>query len=243
MQPTLDNRELTDMTTMVELAVASLHEAYNRIATIRAYAQIAQMHDPGIDDLNPYFEGIIESVDALEDTFRQILLEPQSELRGKKQQMDLDEVIGHVLDLVRPIIEQKKLEVHTPQSNVDLQIDATRGQFLKRALFCLVDNAIDASHRGGQIHVTCHQNTTLHITVADQGHGIPEHIVEDIYTPGFTTKPAGTGLGLFLARQIIQSSLGGTLCLVSSDSNGTTFAVTVDKLSDHDCLNLRKIPG
>ncbi len=243
MHPTLENNELTNMAAMLELAVASLHEAYNRIATIRAYAQLAQMRDQESDDLDPYFEGIIESVDALEDTFRQILLEPQSELRGKKEQMAMAEIMEHVVDLVRPIVEQKKLEIHISQPNRDLQIDATRGQFLKRALFCLVDNAVDASHDGGEIYVNCHRTTTLHITVRDHGSGIPEHIAQNIYTPGFTTKPDGTGLGLFLARQIIQSSLGGTLCLESSDRNGTTFAFTVGSVSDHACLGIRKISG
>lgn len=230
-----EGKELVSLATSLELAVASLHEVCNQVATIRAYAQLAQMceHD---DELDPYFDGIIKSVDELEDAFRRILLQPGSRFHGKRDPLTLVEVIKNVINLVQPVVEQKRIEVNISLPAGEVQIDHARGQLLQRALYCLVDNAVDASPREGKVYVTCQKNNVLHITVRDSGPGIPKDIAKEVFRPGFTTKPGGTGLGLFLARQIIQSSLGGTLSLGCADRGGTTAALTLRECHfDENC--------
>ena len=93
----------------------------------------------------------------------------------------------------------------------------------------LVDNAIDAARTGSSpaklVEVELlQQNSTLHITVADSGDGVPPELVDDIFTEGLSTKPdsdvpGGRGIGLTLSRQIARS-LGGDIRLSSPGSPG-----------------------
>ncbi|MFO8060323.1 MAG: HAMP domain-containing sensor histidine kinase [Bacillota bacterium] len=242
-----EGQELANLAATLELAVARLHEVCNQVAIIRAYAQLAKMCDHG-DELDTYFDGIIESVDALEDTFRRILLEPRSRFGAESKPMTLAEVIKNVVNLVRPVLNQKGVQVNVGLPEREIQIDGIRGQLLQRALYCLVDNAVDASPRGRRVYVTCQNDVALHITVRDNGPGIPEDIAKRVFAPGFTTKPGGTGLGLFLARQIVHSSLGGTLSLGSGCRGGTTFAMTIhpgNRASEgrHTDVQMRNLSG
>jgi signal transduction histidine kinase len=98
---------------------------------------------------------------------------------------------------------------------------------LEWALEVLVKNAIDSlAGRGGRIAVGVHGRTKggATITVTDDGPGIPRDLRARIFEPGFSTKQSGWGIGLSLARRIIQENHGGTLRLASAD-RGATFEI------------------
>jgi signal transduction histidine kinase len=98
---------------------------------------------------------------------------------------------------------------------------------LEWALEVLVKNAIDSlAGRGGRIAVAVHGRTKggATISVADDGPGIPRELRARIFEPGFSTKQSGWGIGLSLARRIIQENHGGTLRLASAD-RGATFEI------------------
>ena len=65
------------------------------------------------------------------------------------------------------------------------------------------------------------------IRVHDEGHGISPAAQSQIFQPYFTTKDHGTGLGLFVCRQLTRQALGGEIELVKSNSQGTEFLVTL----------------
>ncbi len=91
----------------------------------------------------------------------------------------------------------------------------------------LLDNAIDASPQGGEIRIrTTIEGDRVAVSIADQGPGISEEDQKHIFEPFFTTKPvgSGTGLGLDIARRIVESKHGGEIRLKSSDA-GTEFTV------------------
>ncbi|MCA9056295.1 MAG: two-component sensor histidine kinase, partial [Planctomycetaceae bacterium] len=89
----------------------------------------------------------------------------------------------------------------------------------------LILNALDASEEGTFIEITTAvENERLVITFRDQGHGIAPVDQPRLFTPYFTTKPTGTGLGLFVCRNILTET-GGDIELVESSPEGTTFRV------------------
>ena len=67
---------------------------------------------------------------------------------------------------------------------------------------------------------------TLFIRLSDNGPGIPESILDEVFQPFFTTKEEGTGLGLSIAARIIEQH-GGSLELISKEGEGTTFIITL----------------
>ena len=91
----------------------------------------------------------------------------------------------------------------------------------------LLDNAIDASPQGGEITIrTQRDGDRIAVSFADHGSGISEEDQKHIFEPFFTTKPvgSGTGLGLDIARRIVESKHGGEIALATSPQ-GTEFTV------------------
>ncbi len=91
----------------------------------------------------------------------------------------------------------------------------------------LLDNAIDASHEGGEIVIsTQREDDRIAVSIADRGTGISPEDQKHIFEPFFTTKPvgAGTGLGLDIAKRIVESKHGGEITLQSTPA-GTVFTV------------------
>jgi len=96
----------------------------------------------------------------------------------------------------------------------------------------LVKNAIDAlGEAGGRIEIAAHHASSenmVEVTVRDTGRGIPGALRDLVFRPGFTTKKRGWGLGLALARRIVEEYHGGEIRLVESKAGkGTTFMVRI----------------
>jgi len=103
---------------------------------------------------------------------------------------------------------------------------------IKQVLQNLLMNAIQATPEGGRVQVDVRPARKagavqhVQIEVADSGSGIPEENLEKIFTPFFTTKEKGTGLGLAVAHRIIEDH-GGTMEVTSQVGRGTTFVITL----------------
>ncbi|MDQ3997807.1 MAG: HAMP domain-containing histidine kinase [Gemmatimonadota bacterium] len=97
---------------------------------------------------------------------------------------------------------------------------------LEWALEALTKNAVDAlAGRGGAIHLsTARVGDAVRIRVADDGPGIPREHRARVFEPGFSTKPSGWGVGLALARRIVEEGHSGRLALAAAD-RGATFDV------------------
>lgn len=95
----------------------------------------------------------------------------------------------------------------------------------------LVKNAIDAMEGKGKIALEIKENEkNVSITIADTGKGIPKHLQHEIFTPGFTTKKRGWGLGLSLAKRIIEDYHNGKIAVLKSElGKGTSFLISLKK--------------
>jgi signal transduction histidine kinase len=100
---------------------------------------------------------------------------------------------------------------------------------LRRALLNLVQNALDAMPQGGTLTVAA-QGTATHvqIQVGDTGGGIPAECLPRLFEPLYTTKPGGTGLGLYIVQEIVKAH-GGDVTVQSEAGRGTTFTLTLPR--------------
>jgi signal transduction histidine kinase len=97
--------------------------------------------------------------------------------------------------------------------------------FTRRALTNLINNAIQAMPNGGKLEIAAHQEKDyIHIKVADTGVGIPDEVKSKLFTPMFTTKAKGQGLGLAVVKRLIEAQ-GGSISFESKVGTGTTFWV------------------
>ncbi|NWG11208.1 PAS domain S-box protein [Candidatus Bathyarchaeota archaeon] len=133
----------------------------------------------------------------------------------------------------KSIINQALSSVKIP---VNIQVsDGTRDepevrmdvQKMKRVFVNIINNAFDAMPDGGTLKITSAQkNGKLQIAFSDSGSGIPKDVLEKVWTPFFTTKAKGMGLGLPICKRIIEAH-DGNIVIESTVSRGTTFIVTV----------------
>ena len=95
----------------------------------------------------------------------------------------------------------------------------------------LVKNAIDAMEGKGEIELQISESDkNVNIAISDTGKGISKNLQQKIFSPGFTTKKRGWGLGLSLAKRIIEDYHNGKISVLKSEVNkGTTFTITLKK--------------
>src|SRR4029450_7149725 len=96
----------------------------------------------------------------------------------------------------------------------------------RRALLNLVQNALEAMPPGGTLTLQGQRTATaVHLQVQDTGQGIAAATLAQIFEPLYTTKPGGTGLGLYLVQEIVTAH-GGQITVDSVEGQGTTFLIT-----------------
>jgi signal transduction histidine kinase len=94
-------------------------------------------------------------------------------------------------------------------------------------LLNLVQNAMDAMPQGGTLTLRGRQQAaTVYLDVCDTGIGIPPERIAQIFEPLHTTKPGGTGLGLYIVKEIIAAH-GGQVAVQSTVNYGATFTIAL----------------
>jgi two-component system, chemotaxis family, CheB/CheR fusion protein len=109
---------------------------------------------------------------------------------------------------------------------------AFHGNTLHRALLNLVQNALDAMEPGGSVTLVGQPTATqVQIHVRDTGMGIPAERLATIFEPLYTTKPGGTGLGLYIVQEIVAAH-AGQVTVASVEGQGTTVTVMLPRAAD-----------
>jgi signal transduction histidine kinase len=154
-----------------------------------------------------------------------------------------NDIIGDLLDYSREIlldlaenspksiVEESLLLVRVPES---IRVsDASQGkprmmadlEKMKRVCVNIIRNAIDAMPEGGELTITSRElDGNSEIVFADTGVGMPKEVLEKLWTPFFTTKARGMGLGLLICKRIVEAH-GGEISVKSIVGKGTTFTV------------------
>jgi PAS domain S-box-containing protein len=110
----------------------------------------------------------------------------------------------------------------------------TDPEMLRKVLNNLIENGVEAMPSGGELMVSANmENGKLIVTVSDTGVGIPDDAKEKIFTPLYTSKPGGMGLGLTYSKRAVEA-LGGSISFESKLGEGTTFVVELPFVSPKD---------
>jgi two-component system, sporulation sensor kinase E len=136
----------------------------------------------------------------------------------------LNDVVGQTLDLLRPELENRGLNV---KQKLGRQLPAAMMDAvqMKQALVNLVKNAMQAMTKGGTLTVqTGSGPDAVWVSISDTGGGIPQEKINRIFEPFYTTKQKGTGLGLMIVQRIVRDH-DGRIELESHVNKGTTFRI------------------
>lgn len=137
-------------------------------------------------------------------------------------------LIHNVVNYLRPRVSSKiRIEIFTLSDNITAMVHAPLFEWV---IENLCKNGVDAMGSSGQIAIKVLRGNEgkVFIDISDTGKGIPRSKIETVFRPGFTTKKRGWGLGLTLAKRIIETYHNGKIFVKSSEENqGTTFRITL----------------
>ncbi|MCA1686145.1 MAG: two-component sensor histidine kinase [Planctomycetia bacterium] len=204
------------------LAAGIAHEVGNPLAAVSTLVQMLQRRDP-----DPYTAGKLElasrEVLRIQRTVRELIdfSRPASTAVGRVRP---SEVVGEALGIAKyyPRTKQRAITTEVPDD-----IPAVRGvrDHLTQVVLNLVLNAVDATETGGAIAIEARvRGDAIELTVEDNGRGINLADRCRLFQPFFTTKPHGTGLGLFVCRQVVEE-MGGRLTYKTEPGQGSVFTV------------------
>jgi signal transduction histidine kinase len=146
-------------------------------------------------------------------------------LEIKPEPVRIDELLKEMAVLVESDAKSKKVEIKVVVPP-DLPAARVDRNYFKQALLNLIINGIQAMPRGGVLTLEANVSRGhMVVSVADTGEGISENVLSRIFEPYFTTKTKGAGLGLPIARRIVETH-GGTLTAESKVGQGTRFQIT-----------------
>ena len=210
-----------------EMARQVAHEIKNPLTPMKLNLQYLQMaidtNSPNVKDISIYVAKIlVEQIDHLSQIatdFAQFA----NIGRTKNQVFNLNDSIKHVSSLYSA---NEKLHIALSPHKEKIMIRADRTQ-INRLLTNLIQNAIQSvpETRVAEIEIeTKEDNGSVILSVRDNGSGIPEHMTSKIFTPNFTTKTSGTGLGLAMCKGIVEK-LDGRIWFETREDEYTIFSV------------------
>ena len=207
--------------TLGELAAGLAHEIRNPLAGIAGVIEIVSR------DLPPNSPARSVIKDAKEEAIQinRILTDLLETARPKAPQFQVKEIAGtieHAVMFARQQAITKRIMIEFNNTEAIPAVDHDPNQ-INQVLLNLLLNAIQAMDKPGTIHATVRRDgDNALVTVADEGKGIAPENLANIFRPFFTTKGHGTGLGLSLARRIVEAH-GGTIRVRSEVGKGTQF--------------------
>lgn len=147
-------------------------------------------------------------------------------LEIKREAVRIDALLQEMAALTEDDARAARVQIRVvvPHGLPTAEVDRN---YLKQVLLNLVLNGIQSMPRGGSLTLEAKAaGGTMDVIVADRGEGIPKEILPRIFEPYFTTKTRGVGLGMTIARRIVEAH-GGTLTVDSTVGQGTRFRITI----------------
>ena len=156
----------------------------------------------------------------------QVLQEHRAE--GVSYAFTTEEMLDIVEKRLAPLAESKEISIQIPKSVPVASIDNMQANLLVLALFNLGQNAIEATEKKGSVAFSCdvESGNRLAFRVRDGGPGLPEDMLDTLFTPRVSRKQEGTGVGLAISCQLAERA-GAELTLESNGPEGACFLVKV----------------
>jgi len=211
------------LATLGEMATGLAHEIRNPLAGIAGVIEIIGRDLPATSPAREVVKDVRQEIARINHIVTD-LLQTARPHPPKVRKSDLNVTVEHAVMLGRQQALAKGIGIsfHKDPSLSEVEHDSDQ---IHQVLLNLLLNALQAIDRHGQVEVTLsRRDSTAVIEVTDNGRGIPAENLPNIFRPFYTTKGDGTGLGLSLARRIVEDH-HGRINVTSTVGKGTTFAV------------------
>ncbi len=206
----------------VGLSKETAHQLGTPISSLMAWVEILRETYPD-DEMIPEMDKDVRRLERIAERFSKIGSVPEP------VEASMNEVIDHVTDYIdKRTSSCVEIERHLPSHDVKVKINASLFEWV---IENLCKNAVDAMEGRGRIIISMNDEPgRVVIEIADNGKGIRRKDIKNVFKPGFTTKKRGWGLGLSLAKRIVEEYHKGKIYVKSSElGKGTTFRIELSK--------------
>jgi signal transduction histidine kinase len=208
----------------VGLAKETAHQLGTPLSSLMAWIEVIR-EDPEMRD-----KGVIDELEK--DIHKLKMVTERFSSIGSKPALKKENIVSlitNVVNYLRPRVSAKiRMDVFTLSDNIMVLAHAPLFEWV---IENLIKNGVDAMGNSGTIAIKILRGSEgkVFIDVTDTGKGIPRSKIETVFKPGFTTKKRGWGLGLTLAKRIIETYHNGKIFVKQSEENqGTTFRIALD---------------
>ena len=225
-------KEKDRLAALGEMAAGLAHEIRNPLGSIKASAQYLSETSAQAQDGAEFLDIIVDEVDRLNRVVSSFL-DYARPAHSDPEPIHVNAAVELTLQFLRPECDSANVSLHVamdedlPKVRIDIE-------HLRQVLINLVQNAVQAMTRGGDIFVETRSQDRfgigggarrwVQISVRDTGPGIAPGLLANLFVPFVTTKQQGTGLGLAISQRIVAEA-GGRIDVRSRQGFGTTFVV------------------
>jgi signal transduction histidine kinase len=249
-------QRIEERTTALRDEMAKRQHLEQEAQRARHFAMLGRLAAGVSHEIRNPLAAVFLHADLLEEEFQQPSPDSPAQIAESFREIKahlarLDDLVQDYLSLVRVHTIQREVQdlgaamqawnaefqVLATARGITLQADGLAGlgtvafhpSTLRRALLNLIQNALDAMPHGGTI-LLAGQGAATHVQlrVQDKGSGIPAAHLKQIFEPLYTTKPGGTGLGLYIVQEIVTAH-GGHMTVQSVAGQGTTFTLILPR--------------
>jgi signal transduction histidine kinase len=211
------------LATLGELATGLAHEIRNPLAGIAGVIEIIGRDLPATSPAREMVKDVRLEINQINRILTD-LLETARPHPPMMMRSNLNTTVEHAVMLARQQVLSQPIKIELQQAPDLAEVEHDSDQ-IHQVLLNLLLNAVQALNGAGTVRVEIgSEGDCARVTVSDTGRGIPENQLSQIFRPFYTTKGNGTGLGLSLARRIVEEH-HGQISVSSVVGKGTTFEV------------------
>lgn len=205
-----------------ELAAGIAHEIRNPMTALKGFIQL--LEGSVKEDHTMYFNVITTELSRIDSIINEflILAKPQA---VKFVEKDISQIMKETVDLLsaQAVLHNVQFNTYYEQNLPKVFCESNQ---MKKVFINIIKNAIEVMPKGGYITVSIQKDSAhkVHISIRDEGTGIPAHKIKKLGEPFYTTKERGTGLGLMVTYKIIEEH-NGTIEVESKLGEGTVFHI------------------
>ncbi|MFC4409416.1 ATP-binding protein [Chungangia koreensis] len=207
-----------------EMAAGVAHEIRNPMTVISSFVQMmnAERHNP-YREYTAVVETELKRIDEILSEYL-VLAKPSATI---KSDLNLHKLISDVMILFGPEMNNRKITATVDSVAACAEVVAEE-KMMKQLFINLLKNSIEAVENAGiiQVKIENQNDHFIDITITDNGVGMSEEVLNKVFEPFYTTKEAGTGLGMMISQKIINDH-GGKIHIESEMDVGTSIKVTL----------------
>lgn len=207
-----------------EMAASIAHEIRNPMTTLKGFVQLLKASET--EETQNYLAVIEDEIDRMESILSEMLTLSRP-LTDEREMISLQETITDVCKIIYPIAHLENIKIiqkDETASTVFIHADSGR---IKQVLLNIFKNSMEAMSEGGVFSIELESDGIggTRLTIADTGEGMDPSQLSQIFTPFFTKKKSGTGLGLAFVKETIEK-YNGAIQVESEVGVGTKFIIS-----------------